>query len=488
MMIATFFSKVAGLLRDMLIAAKYGTESMEATAYSYASSLPVQLFDFTLGAAVLATFIPIFNGYIERGEDKRAMEFSNNFINITVLISTVISVLCMVFSKYIGMFIAPDLDESTALLLQKLIVIVLPTTIFTTLAYSFVGILQSFGEFNIPAIISLVSNVVIILYLVFFDNVYGLCAAMLVGWGMQFVIQIPSVVKKKYKYKFSLNFRDPGIKEAMLLALPVLISSWVQPISVFVNKRYASAISGGGPALDYANRFYIIVVGVFVFGITNYIFPALSKKAGTEDKEGFSEIVSSSVRIMILIIAPIMVGISLLSDDVIKLVYGRGSFNEYSIMLTSSALKFYTLGMIFYGINEILNKCFYSIKMPKIPMIASVFGIVTAILVSSISAKVLNLGVRGLALSSAFATMIVALILTVSLQRRIKFFDRDLAVHIIKVAICVFVMGVLVSAVSSFTKDYNVFLRLVFTVGTGAVSYFVMLLLLRVREIREVLR
>ena len=488
MMIATLFSKVAGLLRDMLIAAKYGTESMEATAYSYASSLPVQLFDFTLGAAVLATFIPIFNGYIERGEDKRAMEFSNNFINITVLISTVISVLCMIFSKYIGMFIAPDLDGSTALLLQKLIVIVLPTTIFTTLAYSFVGILQSFGEFNIPAIISLVSNVVIILYLVFFDNVYGLCVAMLVGWGMQFVIQIPSVVKKKYKYKFSLNFRDPGIKEAMLLALPVLISSWVQPISVFVNKRYASAISGGGPALDYANRFYIIVVGVFVFGITNYIFPALSKKAGTEDKEGFSEIVSSSVRIMILIIAPIMVGISLLSDDVIKLVYGRGSFNEYSIMLTSSALKFYTLGMIFYGINEILNKCFYSIKMPKIPMIASVFGIVTAILVSSISAKVLNLGVRGLALSSAFATMIVALILTVSLQRRIKFFDRDLAVHIIKVAFCVLVMGVLVSAVSSFTKDYNVFLRLVFTVGTGAVSYFVMLLLLRVREIKEVLR
>lgn len=209
MMIATFFSKVAGLLRDMLIAAKYGTESMEATAYSYASSLPVQLFDFTLGAAVLATFIPIFNGYIEKGEEKRAMEFSNNFINITVFISTVISVLCMIFSKYIGMFIAPDLDTGTALLLQKLIIIVLPTTIFTTLAYSFVGILQSFGEFNIPAVISLVSNAVIILYLIFFDNVYGLCFAMLAGWGMQFIIQIPSIIKKNYRYRFSLNFRDP---------------------------------------------------------------------------------------------------------------------------------------------------------------------------------------------------------------------------------------------------------------------------------------
>ena len=87
MMIATLLSKVAGLLRDVFIAAKYGTESMQATAYSYASSLPVQLFDFTLGAAVLATFIPIFNGYLEKGDRKRAMEFSNKFINITVFIS-----------------------------------------------------------------------------------------------------------------------------------------------------------------------------------------------------------------------------------------------------------------------------------------------------------------------------------------------------------------------------------------------------------------
>ena len=260
MMIATLFSKVAGLLRDIFIAAKYGTETMEAVAYSYASSLPVQLFDFTLGAAVLATFIPIFNNYIESGNKKRAFEFSNNFINIVVFISTVICVIGMLFSKQIGVFIAPDLDYETQQLLQKLIIIVLPTTIFTALAYSFVGILQSLGEFNIPAIISMVSNIVIIAYVIFFDNVYGLCVAMLVGWAMQFIIQIPSLFKKKYKYKFTLNFKDKGIREAMILAIPILASSWVQPISVFVNKRYASAINGGGPALDYANRFYIIVV------------------------------------------------------------------------------------------------------------------------------------------------------------------------------------------------------------------------------------
>ena len=488
MMIATLFSKVAGLLRDVLIAAKYGTESMEAVAYSYASSLPVQLFDFTLGAAVLATFIPVFNNYLEKGDKKRAFEFSNNFINITVFISTIISVLCVLFSKSIGTFIAPDLDMQTQQLLQKLIIIVLPTTIFTTLAYSFVGILQSFGEFNIPAIISLVSNVVIIAYLLFFENVYGLCFAMLVGWGMQFVIQIPSLVKKKYKYRFSLNFKDPGIKEAMILAVPVLVSSWLQPISVFVNKRYASAILGGGPALDYANRFYIIVVGVFVFAITNYIFPALSKKIGSEDMEGFGDIVTSSIRIMLIIIAPIMVGMALVSDDVTTLVYGRGQFTEYSIKLTSSALKFYTLGMLAYGVNEILNKCFYSMKKPKVPMIASAFGIVVAIVVSSLTVKYSDFGVMGLAFSSAVATTVVAFILIITLNRKISFLNKSLVVHFVKVIISVAVMALTVVFIGNFVYNFNVILRLALSVGGGAIVYAIMLWLTNVKEFREVLK
>lgn len=488
MMIATLFSKVAGLLRDVMIAAKYGTESMEATAYSYASSLPVQLFDFTLGAAVLATFIPVFNGYLEKGDKKRAFEFSNNFINITVFVSTVISVLCVLFSKSIGTFIAPDLDPQTQELLQKLIIIVLPTTIFTTLAYSFVGILQSFGEFNIPAIISLVSNAVIIVYLMFFDNVYGLCVAMLVGWGMQFVIQIPSLVKKKYKYRFSLNFKDPGIKEAMILAVPVLVSSWLQPISVFVNKRFASSILGGGPALDYANRFYIIVVGVFVFAITNYIFPALSKKIGSDDLEGFGQIVTSSIRTMLIIIAPVMVGMALVSDEVTALVYGRGQFTEYSINLTSSALKFYTCGMLAYGINEILNKCFYSMKKPKVPMIASAFGILSAVVISTVSVRVWDFGVRGLALSSAIATTVVAVILIVTLNRKVRFFNKALVVHFLKIFASVCVMALIVVLVSNLTNGFNVVIRLAATVVAGAIVYAAMLWITKVDEFREVFK
>lgn len=488
MMIATLFSKVAGLLRDVFIAAKYGTESMGAVAYSYASSLPIQLFDFTLGAAVLATFIPIFNSYMEKGDRARAYEFSNNFISITVLISTTISVLGMLFSKQIGLFIAPDVGNATQELIQKLIIIVLPTTIFTTLAYSFVGILQSLGEFNIPAIISMVSNVVIIGYLLFFDNIYGLCVAMLVGWAMQFVIQIPSLVKKKYKFSISFNFKDAGIKEAMILALPILVSSWVQPISLFVNKRYASSILGGGPALDYANRFYIIVVGVFVLAITNYIFPALSKKAGVNDESGFNDILLSSIRVMFLIITPIMVGMFLLAEDIVMLVYGRGAFDEKSVMLTADALRYFSLGMIAYGINEILNKCFYSMKNAKLPMIASFVGIIVSVILSSLSVRVWNLGVIGLALSSSISIYIVAIILFVFIQKKNKFMKASVLIHVLKIFLSVVLMAAFILVIRPFVGEFNVILRTLITVVGGVFVYAIGLIVFRVNEVREVIK
>ena len=488
MMIATLLSKVAGLLRDVFIAAKYGTESMEAVAYSYASSLPVQLFDFTLGAAVLATFIPVFNSYMEKGDKARAYAFSNNFINITVLISATISVLGIIFSKHIGMFIAPDVSYETQLLLQKLIIIVLPTTIFTTLAYAFVGILQSLGEFNVPAIISMVSNVVIIIYVLLFDNIYGLCFAMLLGWAMQFVIQIPSLMKKKYKYKLSFDFKDSGIREALVLALPILISSWVQPISLFVNKRYASSIVGGGPALDYANRLYIIVVGVFVLAITNYIFPALSKKAGINDDEGFNGILGSSMRVMFLIIVPIMVGMFMLSDDIITIVYGRGNFDKKSVELTAVALRYFSLGMIAYGINEILNKCFYSMKNAKLPMIASFAGIFVSVVLSSLSVRVWNLGIKGLTLSSTVSVYVVSVILFLFIQHKNKFVKWDFLIHILKVFVSAVFMIVYIMAIKSVISEVNVILRLVIIVFGSVLVYAISLVVFKVKEVREVIK
>ncbi|MBQ7986732.1 MAG: murein biosynthesis integral membrane protein MurJ, partial [Clostridia bacterium] len=226
MAIATFMAKALGLARDMLIAAFFGT-GIEADAYMTATRLPTTLFDIVIGGVISAAFIPVFNSVLEKKDKEKALEFANRFIGMVLLISGLIAVLGIVFADNLITFMAPDFNLETHNLAKELTMIMFPMIIFTGLVFSFVGILQSFGEFNIPAIMSLVSNLAVIVYFAIFGKkfgVYGLSVTMLLAWGLQVVIQIPSLIRFKYKFRPSLNFRDKNIQSAMKLALPMLIS------------------------------------------------------------------------------------------------------------------------------------------------------------------------------------------------------------------------------------------------------------------------
>lgn len=488
--VATMLSKVLGLLRDVFIANYYGT-SIEATAFLSASSIPVLFFDLTLGAAILSSFIPVFNGYLQKGEREKAFEFSNSFINLIFIITLAFSVIGALFSDVLVNVIAAGISAEAKALTQKLLIILLPTTMFTGLAFCVVGILQSFDEFNIPAIISLVSNVVVIGYLFLFNSkfgVFGLAVAMLLGWSLQFFIQIPSLIKKGYKYRFVLNIKNDGIKEVVRLSVPILIGSWVQPVTVLVNKYFASFLNNGSAssALDYANRFYIIIVGVFAFAITNYIFPSVSRLNVNGDSKAFSNIMKTSIKSIVLIISPIFAGMMLLSTEIITLIYGRGQFDELSIELCSTALFFYAIGMISYGVNEIINKCFFALKKAYVPMTASLCGIVVTVIFSFVLRVI---GIGGLALSSSIGLIVVTAILCIFVSRQFKgFFDFKLLISVLKPlfgALIMYLFGVLIRG---FTLKFGVIICIASTVIVCAVVYVITQFLFKNEELYAVLK
>ena len=229
MMIITLVGKILGLIRDTMLAANYGI-SMEANAFQTASRIPRVFFDAIFASAISASFIPIFNENLEKKGKKSAFEFSNKFITLIAIVTVILTLVGIVFSSELSALFAPKYDTETMLLTSKLLKIMFPTVVFTGIAYSFVGILQSFDEFTIPAALSIVSNGIIILYYIFFNDslgIYGLSFALLLGWAMQAIMQIPSLIKKGYRYKFSLGFRkDDSIKKVLVLMLPVMISTW----------------------------------------------------------------------------------------------------------------------------------------------------------------------------------------------------------------------------------------------------------------------
>lgn len=493
MVFATLSAKVCGMLRDIVIAAMYGTNTNEAIAFSSASRIPLLFFDIALGSAVTSAFIPIFNEYLAKDGKKRAIEFSNMFVNLIVLITAVLSCVGMIFSTQLSNLIAGGYNGEIIRLISSLLVIIFPTVVFTGLAYCFVGILQSLGEFYIPSIISLVSNGLLILYLLIFKNkfgVHGVACAMLIAWSTQVLVQIPSLVKKGYTHSFKLSFKDEGIKKVCILAFPIILSTWVQPINNLINIRLASGLndSGSTAALDYANKLYIILVGVFTYTITNLIFPSLSRAQASDNSKEFSNIVRVALKYVVIIITPVMAGFLILNKPIIRLLYERGMFDSHSTSLTASALFYYSLGMLGYGIQEICNKAFYSMRNGKTPMVISVAGISINILLSIVLVCGFNYQHKALALSASVAANLMGFTELILLHKKAEnILNKDFFVLVLKVFISTVIMGICAYVCVKLTNGTSKIIEVFVPTVVGAVTYFICCLAFKVKELTDIL-
>lgn len=491
---AMLLSKLFGMIRDILIAYLYGTESVNAIAFSTASRIPLLFFDIALGTAVTAAFIPIYNEFLQKGERKKAQDFSNKFITLVSIVTLIMVTVGIAFSGTVVKIIAGGLDAEKLNLASSLVKILFPAIFITGIAYCFVGVLQSDGEFVIPALISLVSNAFLILYIIIFGDkfgIWGIAVSMLIGWILQIVIQIPALIKMKYKLRLKNPFGDSSIKRVCLLALPIIVSAWVQPINAMININLASGLNGGAavPALDYANKLYIILVGVFTYTITNLTFPSLSRFAAADNTEAFAEMVRKSVKYVIFIITPVMAGFMLLSTPIISVFYERGAFGASSTRLTSSALFFYSMGMVGFGINEVMNKSFYALQDGKTPMRASVFGICVNIALSITAVVFIKTGLEGLAFSASVAANIIGFGLLILLNRRVKnIFTKDLFASAAKSVISALAMCAAVIFINKLLPFSNKYLQLLVPASLGAAVYVLMCVILKSEEFFGILK
>ncbi len=443
MAVATFLAKVLGLVRDMLIAAFFGT-GIEADAYMTATRLPTMLFDIVIGGVISAAFIPVFNSVLEKKSKRDALDFANKFIGMVLFVSGIIAFSGIVFSDKLITFMAPDFETATHELACTLSSIMFPMILFTGLAFSFVGILQSFGEYNIPAIMSLVSNLAVIVYFALFGKrfgVYGLSVTMLAAWGLQVVIQIPSLKRFEYKFRPRIDFNDENIKKAMLLALPMLISTWVQPLYTIVNTRIASGIYKGVSSLEYANRLYIVITGVFSFVVTNLIFPKMSRANVSGKGEEAKMLMVSSLKLIAFVILPVMAVFIVLAKPIIAILYQHGGFVLSDTLRTGTALSCYAVGMIGMAYNEILSKSFFSMQNSKTPMINALVSMVVNIVAAYTLSE--SFGIAGLALATACGSSVNAVLNYLCMKRYYnRLFSASDVADLIKICISAILMGI----------------------------------------------
>ncbi len=422
MAVIILLAKFMGLLRETMVAGIYG-QGMESDILNTATQIPLLFFDMVLGVAILSTFVPVFNKRLAAEGEQSAFAFANSFMTAVLTIAALAALLGILLAEPLVRLMTPGYADVPGKLEQtaQLLRILFPSILFTAAAYIAVGILQSYGQFTVPSLISVVSNGVMILYLILFGNrlgLVGVAVSMVVAWALQLLIQLPWL--KKFGFAWKVSFRnDPGLTEAAGIALPVLISSWVQPLCNVINMAFGSSLGDGAvSALNWGNKIYIIMVGVVAYAITNFIFPKLSRMG--EDEAGFAQMTRESLSWMLLVITLVSGLFLALSEPIIRVVFERGAFTEDSTRITATALFYYSIGMVGYGTCEVLNKSFYAISDGKTPMLVSLVGILVNFLTAWLLAGVLKMGVGGLALASAVSSLGMAGLLLYRMNRSRK--------------------------------------------------------------------
>ncbi len=494
-MAVTLIGKVLGLYRDRLLAVHYSTGSA-ASAFFTASRIPRVFFDAVFASAIAACFIPVFSEYLEKKGRQEAFRFAGSFLTIIALLTGAVTLAGMAFPQPLVALFADYSAPATTRLAVSLTRVMFPTVLLSGMAFSLVGVLQAQDHFTAPALMSAVSNGAIILYFFTLDaklGIYGLAGAYLLGWLLQAVILVPPLGRLGFQYRPGFDFRSEGMKKVFALMGPVMVSTWVQPINQAINGRFGSRLYGGAgmSALEYASNLYLVIAGIFILSVTNVIFPRLSRLTAGGHEGEFWDTIRQTLGVCLFLVLPMSAGLTAVAPPLISLIYGGGAFDAFSTEITASALAWMSLGMTGYAVQNILSRAYFARQQGRVPLIAG--G--GAILVNLVLCRVLThrFQVAGLALSSAIAATVYALLLLLPLQRSgERLLDGSALADLGKAALAAAAMGLCVQAVQKGLTPLlpagkmGEALCLALCAGLGVVLYFVLALLLRVREARLV--
>ena len=351
----------------------------------------------------------------------------------------------MAFPQPLVALFADYEDPQTTALAISLTRTMFPTVLFSGVAFSLVGVLQAQDHFTAPALMSALSNLVIIAYFLFLDQsmgIYGLALAYLLGWFLQGVIQVPPLRRLGYQYRPGLDFRSPGMKKVFALMGPVMVSTWVQPINLVINSRFGSRLYGGAgvSAMEYSTNLYLVIAGTFILSITNVIFPKLSRLTAGGQQGDFRDTLRQTVHSSLFFVLPMAAGLMAVARPLVSFLYGGGEFGQGAVEVTASALSWISLGMAGYALQNILSRAYFARQQGRGPLVAGALSIGVNLLLCM--ALVGPLEVRGLAIASAVSSTVYALLLIVPMEREGQgFLDRALCLDFFKMLAAAAVTG-----------------------------------------------
>jgi len=419
-------SRLLGLGRQIIISAFFGT-SGDLDAYLAANRITETVFLIVAGGALGSAFIPTFADHLERDDHDGAWELASAVINLAMIVMTAVVGLIALFAPFlVRTVIAPGFDPARQRLTVRLLRLMLITPVVFSVSGVVMSALNAHQHFLLPALAPSIYNLSIILGAVLLGPRYGvkgMAVGVVVGSGLHLLVQIPQLLQFGGRYVPILGLRNPSVREVGRLMGPRVLGTAVIQLNLVINNSLATRMGEGAvSAINFAWMLMLLPQGVFAQAIGTAAFPTFARQAARGEQEALRRALSSTLRGIIFLSIPATVGMIVVGEPIVRLLFERGAFGSGSTQAVAWALAFFALGLVGHAGLEIVARAFYALHDTFTPVwvggLTMTLNVLLSLLLPNLFASANLQPFGGLALANSIATVLEFLVLLVLIQRR----------------------------------------------------------------------
>lgn len=458
-------------IKDILMASRIGV-NYKMDSYLLALST-IMLLTKIIGDGLIVAIIPLLQEIKEKYGKERTIEYTNNLINITVILSFFLIIIVYLGAPIIIKIFGPGFKGMELEKTISLFRIGLPIIILSWIRAIGGGYLQAEHAFKAGARGGVSNALVYIIYLIFFSEKFGLKGLMIAGiLGIisQIYIIVDIMNKRGYKYEWKIDFKDRYLGKIVKFLLPIIMGIGVNELNNSIDNAIASTLPPGSIAeLNYANEIISFFIGIFIAAIVTVIFPVLSESHNKRDMENLKTGINHGIVTLLKVSIPVSIILMTMAEPIVKIFFERGAFDAEASFFTAAALAYYAVGLTAMSLIPLITRVYYSIHDMKTPVIISSLALVVNIIVDLLLAPFM--GARGIALGTSLSVILAAIIGIYDLNRRLRFAEgKNIRGMIVKLSVAAVIMttGIILTYGTAAISLENIFLHNIITLGISS--------------------
>lgn len=435
MMVSLLLSRVLGLVRDSIIAAKFGGNLDLTDAFRLAFSVPDLLFFLIAGGALSSAFIPVFSEYLHTDREEDAWKVFSVVASVMAIVTVTFIVLAMIFAEPLvhltGGGLADPQRHTPGLiaLTAHMSRIVLPTQFAFLIGGLMFGTLYARQMFAVPGLGPNIYNLgtitgALVLSQFFSPGIVGMSWGALVG-AMIGNLVIPGLAMAKMgaRYRFSLDFQHPGVKKVFKLMLPVVLGLSLPGVYALIMMGFGSYFqSGTNTALEFSNKLMQAPLGVFGQSLAIGVFPALTQFFAQGRMDLVREQLSKTMGTVVYLTVPVAVFMAVMALPISAAMFRQGGFSLEATRQVAVCLQWFAIGIPAWCLHPVLMRGFFAIQDTKTPI---VIGTMTTVIFVALVflLKSTPLSYQALPLASSLSALVLVVVLTTAVKKKMGGLD-----------------------------------------------------------------